>query len=103
MLRGRKRYILAHPSQCINMELYPLGHPSARHSRINWSDPESWQLDGDHFQHGQVNEIVLQAGDALYLPTFWFHFIVSLSLNYQCNARSGITLDYQSHIKDCGF
>jgi len=102
MLRGQKRYILAHPSQCINMELYPLGHPSARHSRINWSDQKSW-LDGENFQFGMVNEVVLQAGDGLYLPQSWFHFIVSLSLNYQCNARSGQTQNYQNHISDCGF
>jgi hypothetical protein len=102
MLRGQKRYILAHPSQCINMELYPLGHPSARHTRINWSDPESWH-DGENFPSGMVNEIVLQAGDGLYLPTYWLHFIVSLSMNYQCNARSGITHEYRNHVKKCGF
>lgn len=59
--------------------------------------------DGPNFQHGMVNEVVLDAGDGLYLPTFWFHFIVSLTLNYQCNARSGVSDEYQSHIRDCGF
>lgn len=103
ILHGRKRYVLGHPDQCINMELYPNGHPSARHTRINWSDRHSWYHDGSHFQHGRVNEVVLEAGDGLYLPTYWFHFIVSLSLNYQCNARSGISLEYQDHIAECGF
>lgn len=32
ILQGRKRYILAHPDQCVNMELYPQHHPSGRHS-----------------------------------------------------------------------
>ena len=103
ILQGRKRYVLAHPDQCINMELYPMGHPSGRHSSINWSDPESWMNGGKHFRNGMVNEVLLDAGDGLYLPTFWFHFIVSLSLNYQCNARSGTTFEYLDHIKKCGF
>jgi len=58
---------------------------------------------GEHFRDAMVNEVVLEAGDALYLPTYWFHFIVSLNLNYQCNARSGISYEYQTHIRDCGF
>ena len=103
ILQGQKRYILAHPDQCINMELYPTGHPSARHSLINWSDPESWMHGGTNFRNGMVNEVVLDAGDGLYLPTYWFHFIVSLTLNYQCNARSGISYEYQKPIRDCGF
>ncbi len=103
ILGGQKRYILAHPNQCRNLELYPLGHPSARHSRIHWSDPVSWQNDGDHFHKAQVNEVVLQTGDGLYLPTYWFHFIVSLNLNYQCNARSGITEENHQLISSCGF
>jgi len=103
ILHGQKRYILAHPDQCINMELYPYGHPSARHSRINWSDPESWLNDGENFRNGMMNEVVLDAGDAMYLPTHWFHFIVSLSINYQCNARSGTTFEYKNYIRECGF
>lgn len=103
MLGGQKRYILAHPNQCRNLELYKLGHPSARHSRINWSDPQSWRNDGGNFSKAQVNEVVLQAGDGLYLPTYWFHFIVSLNLNYQCNARSGMTEENLETIRSCGF
>lgn len=102
ILGGRKRYILAHPNQCKNMELHPIGHPSARHSRINWSDPDDWHS-GTNFPNARVNEVVLQAGDALYLPTSWFHFIVSLNMNYQCNARSGITYESQQYITECGF
>ena len=104
LLGGQKRYILAHPNQCVNMELFPMGHPSARHSAVNWSDPNSWTDNNHkHFQNAQVNEVVLQAGDGLYLPTVWMHFIVSLSMNYQCNARSGTTHEYDRHIEACGF
>eukprot|EP00934_Nitzschia_sp_Nitz4_P001490 Nitzschia sp. Nitz4//scaffold8_size234185//148934//150277//NITZ4_001273-RA/size234185-processed-gene-0.163-mRNA-1//-1//CDS//3329559854//1490//frame0 len=101
ILQGRKRYVLADPGECSHLELYKPGHPSSRHSRVNWSDPNDWGT--GEFPKARVNEVVLQAGDALYLPTAWFHFIVSLNLNYQCNARSGITSQYEQVINECGF
>lgn len=101
LLRGQKRYILAHPNQCSNLELYPPGHPSARHSSVNWSNETEWQQ--GNFPRAHVNEVVMQAGDILYLPTAWFHFIVSLNMNYQCNARSGITKENYGTLEDCGF
>ena len=40
VLGGERRYVLAHPDQCSKMSLFPMGHPSARHSSIDWSDPD---------------------------------------------------------------
>ncbi|CAM9869379.1 unnamed protein product, partial [Laminaria digitata] len=34
-------------------------------------------------------ETVLEAGEFLYVPSFWYHYIVSERYNVQCNARSG--------------
>ena len=99
---GERRYILADPSQCKNMALYPQGHPSVRHSSFDWSNPLEWD-DHPEFKEAYVNEVVLHAGDVLYLPTNTFHYIVNLSLNYQCNARSGTTFESAHVIEDCGF
>jgi len=101
LLGGERRYILAHPDQCENLELYHKGHPSARHSAVDWSDPdwEKYPL----FRDAEVNEVVLQPGDVLYLPTYWFHYIISLDLNFQCNTRSGVSKEYESEIVQCGF
>ena len=99
---GERRYVLAHPSQCDRMALYPKGHPSVRHSSLDWSDPDAWDAHPE-FKTARVNEVVLRAGDVLHLPTNWFHFIVNLSLNYQCNARSGITEETKHFIQKCGF
>jgi len=101
VLGGERRYILAHPEQCPNLALYPKEHPSARHSAVDWSDPD---LDTyPEFVDARANEVILQAGDVLYLPTNWFHFIVSLTMNFQCNTRSGISSHYMQPMKDCGF
>ncbi|CAJ1935073.1 unnamed protein product [Cylindrotheca closterium] len=101
VLGGERRYILAHPNQCQNLALLPKGHPSARHSAVDWSDPDLETY--PQFQEARGNEVVLQAGDVLYLPTNWFHYIISLSLNFQCNTRSGIDDRYMKPIHECGF
>ena len=101
VMGGERRYILSHPEQCENLCLFERGHPSARHSAVDWSDPD-WE-EFPQFRNAEVNEIVMQAGDVLYLPTNWFHYIISLELNFQCNTRSGISDDYMEAIEECGF
>jgi hypothetical protein len=178
LLNGQRRYILSDPSQCPYLGLYPLGHPSARHSAFDWtvrnilddtttttnnnkinegvdqgirekdtrltstttttnttsnlttttttattttlvgrrsmnrrnllgkktvSSSSSWRDNFPQFSHAMSNEVILQAGDVLYLPTHWFHFIVSLNINYQCNTRSGRSTHYDHPITACGF
>lgn len=97
---GERRYILSHPKNCPMLGLYPRSHPSGRHSAFDWSYPDLETY--PEFANAMGNEVVLQAGDVLYLPTYWFHYIVSSDLNWQCNARSGITKEYQRHIDACG-
>jgi len=101
IMGGERRYILSHPDQCENLCLYPKGHPSGRHSAVDWAHPD-WD-EFRHFRDARVNEVVLQAGDVLYLPTAWFHYIISLNLNFQCNTRSGVSNEYWPYIHDCGF
>jgi hypothetical protein len=101
LLKGQRRYVLTHPKYCKGLGLYPMIHPSGRHSAIDWTNPDLSKF--PTFREVEVQEVVLQAGDALYLPTFWFHFIVSLNLNYQCNARSGTTMEHVHHVHECGF
>lgn len=78
-----------------------MAHPLERHTQVDWFSPDLIKF--PNFEHAHANEVVLQAGDIMYLPTYWFHHIVSLSLNYQCNVRSGHSLDYDQDIYDCGF
>ena len=34
-------------------------------------------------------KVVLAMGEVLYIPSYWFHYIVSQDASIQCNARSG--------------
>ena len=101
VLGGRRRYILSHPNQCENLALLPKEHESGRHSEVDYANPDLERF--PEFADAMANEVVLEAGQVLYLPTHWFHYIVSLDLNFQCNTRSGITRHYHSFIKECGF
>jgi oxalate decarboxylase/phosphoglucose isomerase-like protein (cupin superfamily) len=111
MLTGTRRYILAHPDQCSALGLHPMGHPSARHSSLSWDVPSSSSSANNSTPtsllgpiiKARVNEVVLHAGDVLYLPTHWFHMIVSLETNVQCNTRSGVDMRYSHYIHECGF
>lgn len=98
---GLRRWILTHPDQCEGLHLYPKGHPSKRHSEIDWSKPDYKRF--PHFAEVQANEVILKPGEVLYLPSFWFHYIISLNINFQCNSRSGSSYEYISHIRKCGF
>lgn len=101
LLSGERRYILSHPQNCAAMSLFPFGHPSARHSAVDWSDP-NLQL-YPQFQDATANEIVLQAGESLFIPSTWFHYIASLSTNVQCNTRSGMDYRYVPDLeRTCG-
>ena len=84
-----------------NMALYPKEHPSGRHSAVDWSEPDLSKF--PEFEKVMVNEVVLQAGDVMYLPTNWFHYIISLDINFQCNSRSGITRESAKTMHECGF
>lgn len=102
LLDGERRYIIGHPNTCSNLYLYPRGHPSGRHASFDWSNPTNWDLH-PKFHDALHSEVVMKPGDVLYLPTAWFHYIVNLSTNIQCNIRSGISYENEAPLKECGF
>jgi len=65
VLGGSRRYILSHPNECENLALFPKGHPSARHSAVDWSDPDLQEY--PEFEQAAANEVVMQPGQVLYL------------------------------------
>ncbi len=66
---------------------------------MDWSQPDLNSF--PEFVHLHANEIITRPGDALYIPTDWFHYIISLNVNFQCNTRSGRTTDYVKDLQVC--
>ena len=102
MLKGAKRYILAPPWSCEKLGIIAdQKHPSFRHSVIDWSDPEQARSRG--FAGVDAIDTVVRMGEVLYIPSFWFHYIISLNYSIQCNSRSGFPPHRKGveHINKC--
>lgn len=102
MVRGRKRYILLPPEECNKLDLLPKGHPSGRHSNLNWKLDSIPADKLESFSSARATEVVLSRGEMLYIPSYWFHYIVSQDASIQCNARSGSSDVGFEKIADCG-
>lgn len=102
MLRGQKRYILNPPAACKKLGIISeRKHPSYRHSVIDWSATR--QAKAHKFDEVQAIDTILRKGEVLYVPSYWFHYMVSLGYSIQCNSRSGGPPGQQGlkYIKDC--
>lgn len=114
MLQGAKRYILSPPNQCSKLGIFTdKRSPIYRHSLLNFghiahltsssnnstasgmSDEERAWL--ERAASSQALETVLKQGEVLYIPSHWFHYIISLQKSAQCNVRSGI--DQEGNLK----
>ncbi|CAN0305727.1 unnamed protein product, partial [Phaeothamnion confervicola] len=87
MLRGAKRYLLNPPAACGALDVITdAKHPSFRHSAADWTDEATWP---QGFAEAPAVDTLVRSGEALYIPSYWFHFIQSTNFSIQCNARSG--------------
>jgi len=104
MITGAKRYILSPPNQCQKLGIMNKPkHAAFRHSLLNFGhinlldseDPETKAMPKKEREWLEIArssltiETVLKAGEVLYIPSHWFHYIVSLQKSAQCNTRSG--------------
>jgi hypothetical protein len=111
MITGAKRYILSPPKACGNLGIFnERSSPLYRHSLLNFGhlkylNSSSSSHSGDEAHHSMsleerawleraaqadAVETVLKAGEVLYIPSHWFHYVISLQKSAQCNVRSGI-------------
>jgi len=109
MITGAKRYILSPPRECSKLGIFTSKKsPIYRHSLLNFAhiahleDEKKVQGMSEDERHwlerageAQSVETVLKAGEVLYIPSHWFHYIISLQKSAQCNVRSGI--DEEGH------
>ena len=78
---GRSRYILSPPHAC---ELLSAARTPGRmgHSLVDWADPATWS--SDPFSAALGAQVVLEAGDVLYIPAFWSHAATYLTRTAEC-------------------
>lgn len=104
MITGAKRYILSPPNACGKLGIFSDKQTAIyRHSLLNFGHMK--HLDNDELSEAMspqerawleraatapAVETVLKAGEVLYIPSHWFHYIISVQKSAQCNARSGV-------------
>lgn len=76
---GRKRFILFAPEQTSLLYPFPKTSPIAHFSRVKLDDPDPVKF--PRFQRAKPLECIVEPGDILFIPTFWWHQVYSLSLS----------------------
>ena len=107
MITGAKRYILSPPNACGKLGIFADRNTAIfRHSMLDFGhikyledaklreemSPQERQW-LERAATAPAVETVLKAGEVLYIPSMWFHYIVSIQKSAQCNARSGVEQD----------
>lgn len=88
VLRGQRRYILAAPDACSRLSIITdKRHPSYRHSVLDWSSIP--QAEASQFDQVRAMDTIMSPGEVLYIPSYWFHYVMSVGYSVQCNSRHG--------------
>eukprot|EP01119_Soliformovum_irregulare_P017596 TRINITY_DN5252_c0_g1_i2.p1 TRINITY_DN5252_c0_g1~~TRINITY_DN5252_c0_g1_i2.p1 ORF type:complete len:473 (+),score=131.18 TRINITY_DN5252_c0_g1_i2:107-1420(+) len=103
-IKGRKKWTLFPPSSWKGLYLYPFLHQGDRQSQVPIEgNPEKFPRYSE-VQDKKI-ELILEEGDMLYLPPFWFHRVetldhVTVSINTWTNAEEYyiLTRAFSSHI-----
>ena len=105
VIKGAKRYILFPPGICRRMGIMNNPqHPFPRHSMVDFRNPRQAKSYGSDTII--AIDTIVRAGEMLYIPTNWSHYIVSLNYSIQCNTQSKMSInrkkrDGKSNVEDC--
>ncbi|OKH43165.1 hypothetical protein NIES2101_31185 [Calothrix sp. HK-06] len=92
-IRGQKRFLLYPPSNYLSF--YPFLEDNRQTSTMSKVNPDKANMESfPNFPWQDKIEIILEAGDILYLPPFWWHHVTSVSENIS------LTFWYPPSVKD---
>jgi hypothetical protein len=80
---GRKRFLLYSPRFFEEMYPLPIDAPFCHVSPVDAEQPDADRH--PRFLQAQTREVVLNAGDTLFLPPFWWHCVRSLEVSISVN------------------
>ncbi len=101
VVSGTRRWILAQPRHCHHAYLRPFKDASGRQSKVDWARPDLDKY--PDFKEMRAHELILAAGEVLYIPPFWLHYVVLLDAGAQCNYHNGESDVGREHVEACGF
>ena len=74
---GQKRFVLFDPSQYTSLYPYPVHHACDRQSQVNPYEPDLERF--PRFTEAAGVECILNPGDILFLPPYWWHHVESIT------------------------
>jgi hypothetical protein len=74
-LYGSKRIRCYAPDAFAELYVFPDAHPRARKSQVNFDQPDYDRFPQFASLLDPVMDVVLQPGDAIAIPAFWFHHV----------------------------
>lgn len=57
---------------------------AARHTSADWTDPDVLSR-FPRLAEASANEVILRAGEMLYVPENWIHAVINIGVSAQCN------------------
>lgn len=83
-ISGRKRFRIFDPSQSASLYPFPVHHPLDTRSQIDL-ESSSWPANFSKAGHASGVEVILEAGECLFLPAYWWHEVTTLDSNGDCD------------------
>lgn len=105
-LKGQKRFLLFSPEQYECLYPHPFWHPHDRQSQVDLEKPDLDKFPNFKRLHGY--EAIVDPGDVLYLPMYWWHqvessqhggYTVSVNFWYKTGLIEKVTYPLQGHQK----
>ena len=97
-VRGRKRFTLFAPQDGPSLYPFPMFSRNSYISRVDILQPDLEEF--PKFQQAKPFEFVLEPGEVLYLPAFWWHQVqsleVAISISFYRHLSARQTLKWQS-------
>lgn len=82
-VHGRKRCVLFDPKYFECLYPFRVGHPCDRQSQVDFTNPDLTKF--PLFPKARGVEAIVEPGDVLYIPKYWFHHIISLDETVSVN------------------
>ena len=82
-IRGRKRVLLFHPDEIRRLYPFAFHHRSLHISQVNMVAPDHARF--PEFQKAAHTELILEPGEMLFIPVFWWHGVFGIEENLSIN------------------